>query len=111
MPIYKEIMDIRAQLTRLSSIAILCAIIICISSLHSFADNNARQSGSDNKGSGISFNFVEVEIPSVIKFISEITGFNFVFDERIRGKITIIAPTRLSILRPPDIQDHTVFNG
>jgi general secretion pathway protein D len=97
MPIYKEIMDIRAQLTRLSSIAILCAIIICISSLHSFADNNARQSGSDNKGSGISFNFVEVEIPSVIKFISEITGFNFVFDERIRGKITIIAPTRLSI--------------
>lgn len=45
----------------------------------------------------IAFNFVEVEIPTVIKFISEITGYNFIFDERIKGKITIIAPTKLSI--------------
>jgi general secretion pathway protein D len=46
---------------------------------------------------GITFNFVDVEIPSVVKFISEITGYNFIFDERIRGKVTIIAPTRLSV--------------
>jgi general secretion pathway protein D len=45
----------------------------------------------------ISVNFVDVEIPTVIKFISEITGKNFLFDERIKGKITIIAPTKLSI--------------
>lgn len=46
---------------------------------------------------GISFNFVDVEIPTVIKFISELTGYNFIFDERIRGKITIVAPTQLSV--------------
>jgi type II secretory pathway component GspD/PulD (secretin) len=97
MPINKEIMDTGVKLFRYSSIAILCAFIICISSIHSFADNNALQTGPGNDSPGISFNFVDVEIPSVIKFISEITGFNFVFDERIRGKITIIAPTRLSI--------------
>ncbi len=45
----------------------------------------------------IVFDFVDVEIKTVIKFISEITGNNFVFDERIKGKITIIAPTKLSI--------------
>ncbi|MBI5739346.1 MAG: hypothetical protein HZA16_01385 [Nitrospirae bacterium] len=45
----------------------------------------------------IAFNFVDVEIPTVIKFISEISGVNFIFDERIKGKITIIAPAKLSI--------------
>ncbi|MBI5050371.1 MAG: hypothetical protein HZC11_05775 [Nitrospirae bacterium] len=45
----------------------------------------------------ITFNFVDVEIPTVIKFISEITGKNFIFDERVKGKITIIAPTKLSV--------------
>jgi len=47
--------------------------------------------------SKITFNFVDVEIPAVIKFISKITGYNFIFDERIKGKVTIIAPTKLSI--------------
>ncbi|MBI5098224.1 MAG: hypothetical protein HZB30_03160 [Nitrospirae bacterium] len=52
----------------------------------------------DKKLSGnIAFNFIDVEIPAVIKFISEITGINFIFDERIKGKITIIAPAKLSI--------------
>ncbi|HDY88603.1 MAG TPA: hypothetical protein ENH82_10915 [bacterium] len=54
----------------------------------SFADDNTEM---------ISFNFVNVEIPTVIKFISDITGNNFLFDEKIKGKITIIAPTELSI--------------
>lgn len=45
----------------------------------------------------ITFNFVDVEIPAVIKFISDITGYNFIFDERIKGKVTIIAPTKLTV--------------
>lgn len=49
---------------------------------------------SDQK---ITFNFVDVEVPTVIKFISEITGKNFIFDEKVKGKITIIAPTKLSV--------------
>ncbi|UCH79835.1 MAG: hypothetical protein JSW20_08755 [Nitrospiraceae bacterium] len=46
---------------------------------------------------GIVFDFVDVDITTIIKFISEITGYNFIFDERVKGKITIIAPTKLSI--------------
>ncbi len=45
----------------------------------------------------ITLNFVGVEIPAIIKFISEITGYNFIFDERIKGKVTIITPTKLTI--------------
>jgi len=45
---------------------------------------------------GVTFNFVDVDLDSVAKFISEVTGKNFIFDERVRGKVTIIAPTKLS---------------
>ncbi len=45
----------------------------------------------------ITFNFVNVEMPTVIKFISEITGKNFIFDERVKGQVTIIAPTKLTV--------------
>ena len=45
----------------------------------------------------VTFNFVDVELPTVAKFISEITGKNFIFDDRVKGKITIIAPTKLNI--------------
>jgi general secretion pathway protein D len=49
------------------------------------------------KSGEIAFNFLDVEIPTVIRFISDITGYNFVFDEKIKGSITIIAPTKLTI--------------
>jgi general secretion pathway protein D len=42
-------------------------------------------------------NFPDVELRTVIKFISEVTGRNFVFDDRVRGKITIIAPQKMSV--------------
>jgi len=48
------------------------------------------------KDKKVTFNFVDVDLSTVTKFISEITGKNFIFDERVKGKITIIAPTKLS---------------
>ena len=53
-----------------------------------------KQKGREKK---VAFNFVDVDIPVVVKFISEVTGKNFVFDERVKGTITIIAPSRLSV--------------
>jgi general secretion pathway protein D len=61
-----------------------------------FAEDK-KQTPYVESDSGVTFNFVDVEIPTIIKFISKITGYNFLFDERIKGKITIIAPTKLSI--------------
>jgi general secretion pathway protein D len=56
-----------------------------------------RTEKDQSKDKKVSFNFVDVELPTVTKFISEITGKNFVFDERVKGKITIIAPSKLSV--------------
>lgn len=63
----------------------------------SLASDPKEQTDLSRADSRITFNFVDVELPAIIKFISEITGYNFVFDEKIRGKITIIAPTELSV--------------
>lgn len=46
---------------------------------------------------GVTFNFVDVDLPVITKFVSEITRKNFILDERVKGKITIIAPVKLSI--------------
>ncbi|MBS1111873.1 MAG: ral secretion pathway protein [Nitrospirae bacterium] len=58
---------------------------------------SASAAAEKHKEQTISFNFVDVEIPTLIKFISEMTGNNFIFDERIKGNVTIIAPTELSV--------------
>jgi general secretion pathway protein D len=45
---------------------------------------------------GISLDFKNVELSDLIKTISELTGNNFVYDERVRGKVTIISPETMS---------------
>ncbi len=57
----------------------------------------AASSPETKKQNNVTFNFVDVELPVITKFISEITGKNFIFDEKVKGKITIIAPSKLSI--------------
>ncbi|MDP2689247.1 MAG: type II secretion system secretin GspD [Deltaproteobacteria bacterium] len=50
-----------------------------------------------NGGAGeITLNFVDVELASLIKIMSELTGKNFLYDESLKGKVTIIAPSKLS---------------
>jgi general secretion pathway protein D len=44
----------------------------------------------------ISMDFTDVEIPVLVKFMSEQTKKNFIFDERVQGKITIISPRKIT---------------
>jgi general secretion pathway protein D len=44
----------------------------------------------------ITMNFQDVDIPVLAKFISEITGKNFVVDESVRGKVSVISPTKVT---------------
>jgi general secretion pathway protein D len=44
----------------------------------------------------ITMNFQDVDIPVLAKFISEITGKNFVLDEAVRGKVSILSPTKVT---------------
>ncbi len=45
----------------------------------------------------VSIDFNDVDINVFIKFISELTGKNFIVDQRVNGKITIISPSKISV--------------
>ena len=45
---------------------------------------------------GVVLNFTEVDIATMVKFISDLTGKNFIMDDRVRGKISVFSPTKLS---------------
>ena len=44
-----------------------------------------------------SFDYPNADIADVVKAISELTGKNFIVDPQVRGKITIIAPSRITV--------------
>lgn len=52
--------------------------------------------GERAKTEKVTINFVDVDISTVVKFISDVTGKNFIHDDKVKGKITIIAPKKLS---------------
>lgn len=63
-----------------------------------FAKANPEDINSENFPETIeSFDFPNVEITDIIKAISELTGKNFIIDSTVRGKITIIAPSKITV--------------
>jgi len=44
----------------------------------------------------VTIDFNDVDIRVFIKFISELTGKNFVIDQKVKGNVTIISPTKIS---------------
>lgn len=47
-------------------------------------------------GEKVNIDFNEADIKVVAKFIAELTGRNFVIDEKVRGKVTIISPKKVT---------------
>jgi len=45
----------------------------------------------------VSIDFNNVDIRVVIQFISELTRQNFIVDQRVKGKVTIISPKKISV--------------
>lgn len=73
---------------RLRTVLRFCLIlgIVVLLSLPAHAKKNEK----------VTFNFVDVDLQVVAKFVSEVTGKNFIFDETFKGQVTIIAPTEMS---------------
>lgn len=70
----------------------------------------SKKTGKNLSGAGIedinnenfpdmieSFDYPNADVGDVIKAISELTGKNFIVDPAVRGKITIIAPSRITV--------------
>jgi general secretion pathway protein D len=84
-------------------VPIISAGLICIA-LHPCPAQTAKGSQAkpaltNAKGSGqfVSIDFNNVDINVFIKFMSELTGTNFVVDPRVKGKVTIISPSKISL--------------
>lgn len=45
----------------------------------------------------VTLNLNDVDINVFIQFVSELTGKNFIVDPRVRGNVTVIAPTRIPV--------------
>jgi general secretion pathway protein D len=56
----------------------------------------ALAQGSAEEGR-ISLDFRDVELVELIKTISELTGKNFLYDETVKGKVTIISPETMTL--------------
>ncbi len=76
----------------LVALFLLAAVLGLLAQPATFAE--AREAKEPAK---VTFNFVDVDLPAITKFISDITKKNFIFDDRLKGKITIIAPSKLSV--------------
>ena len=48
-------------------------------------------------GEMVQLDFTDVELPVVIDTISRLTGKNFIYDDRVRGRVTIVSPTKITI--------------
>jgi len=46
---------------------------------------------------GIVLNFSDVDISTMVKFISDLTGKNFILDEKVKGKISVFSPAKISV--------------
>lgn len=55
---------------------------------------------------GVVLNFTDVDISTMVKFISDLTGKNFVMDDRVKGKISVFSPAKLS-----DEEAYNVFTS
>jgi general secretion pathway protein D len=67
------------------------------SSAKNIAKTAKRARDNFEQGDYITIYFNNVDIVEFIKYISELTGKNFIVDPNVKGKITILSPTKITI--------------
>jgi len=79
----------------------MISILIVAQAPHLSRAQNTGQSDSTRKAEKqqqfVSIDFNNVDINVFIKFMSELSGTNFVVDQRVKGKVTIISPSKISM--------------
>lgn len=82
---------------QVQSIFLLC--FFYAASLLFFPGSIAAESSEQVNGNSklVSIDFNNVDINVFIKFMSKLTGNNFIVDNRVKGNVTIISPTKISV--------------
>ncbi|UCD84819.1 MAG: hypothetical protein JSU92_01125, partial [Deltaproteobacteria bacterium] len=82
------------KITFRTYLVVFLAIALILPPNLTFAQQPGIVKVEDNK---VSLNFNNVELRDLVKTMSELTGKNFLLDDKIRGKITIISPSKVSV--------------
>jgi len=61
------------------------------------ATESRPRSGDSTRAGTIHLNFRNVDIVQMITMMSTLTGRNFLIDDKVRGKVTLMAPTPVTI--------------
>ncbi len=77
----------------IASITVLFSLCICLP--NSFAESTGQSQEEDGQ-QYVTIDFNDVDINVFIKYISELTGKNFIVDRTVKGKVTVISPTRMT---------------
>ncbi|HVP30563.1 MAG TPA: type II secretion system secretin GspD [Myxococcota bacterium] len=99
------------------AIAGLLVASLALGAVRAVAQIPPPQPGSPAPGEGapppdadqeglVQLDFNDVELAVVIDTISRLTGKNFIYDDRVRGRVTIVSPTRI-----PVEQAYAVFES
>src|SRR5690606_10123726 len=64
------------------------------------------ESDDAEEDEGIVMNFQDIELAALVDLISKLTGRNFILDDRVKGKVTIISPGKISV-----DEAYAVFNS
>ncbi len=71
---------------------LFCAVLTLVTLSAVFAEVEAAQ---EQSGKEVTLDFNNVDLPVLVKLVSELTGKNFVIDEKVRGKVSIISPKKI----------------
>ncbi|QTA93232.1 type II secretion system secretin GspD [Desulfonema magnum] len=77
----------------LKTIALFVLIFLMLTSQLSLAQKSGKSSGKSEE-MYISLNLTDVDIGEFIRLVSKVTKKNFIIDDRVKGKVTIISPEK-----------------
>jgi general secretion pathway protein D len=79
-------------------IAVALALAAFGAGAAAFAQPAAPPSGgAEVKNGEVQLDFNDVELSVVIDTIARLTNKNFIYDDRVRGRVTIVSPTRITV--------------
>ena len=81
-------------------------LVVWVGTLEGVRLDSEPRTSRDRRGDGaqgasndnlVSLDFDNVDLKVFIKYVSEITGRNYVVDDKVRGRITLISPTKIRV--------------
>lgn len=80
--------------SRMKWLQLACTLLLCCCLV---LPALAESEDQDASARTISMDFKSVDIHVLIKFMSELTGRNFIVDRQVAGRVTVYSPSRLSL--------------